>query len=245
VDDQMRTTAHGTGPARRLTSAERLHLKQRVRARATHAEAAHAVGCSEKTVQRVLRQTGGVRTRTSFHSKLHLSLAEREAISRGLVAGASCRQMAAKLGRAILITTVTRNEAANGSRAHSRACRADEWPRRDGVGQRPGSFGSAPVSVRRSSTAFAVAGRRNKLPRDLSTTTQSIPRCGCRAGQSTNLSSYNGAVNVWRSRRQTDFFDPICRVRPELGASQVSTKSGQLQPKLIAHLARFGNIEEK
>jgi IS30 family transposase len=49
----------GSGQAHRLTGAERLELQSRVRAGETHEVAASAVGCSAKSVQRLLVKTGG------------------------------------------------------------------------------------------------------------------------------------------------------------------------------------------
>ena len=77
----------GSGPAHRLTSAERLDLERRVRAGETHRAAAYAVGCSARSVQRLVRATGGVKSRTTPRSALRLSLPEREEISRGDLAG--------------------------------------------------------------------------------------------------------------------------------------------------------------
>jgi IS30 family transposase len=114
----------GSGPAHRLTCAERLELQQRVRAGATHGAAARAVGCSAKSVQRLLRKMGGVKPRTTPRSTLRLSLPEREEISRGLLAGDFCRTIARCLGRSA--STVSRAVAAVGDRAQYRAWRADE-----------------------------------------------------------------------------------------------------------------------
>jgi hypothetical protein len=50
----------GSGPAHRLTKAERLELQHRVRAGESHRAAAISVGCSAKSVQRLLWKTGGV-----------------------------------------------------------------------------------------------------------------------------------------------------------------------------------------
>lgn len=113
----------GSGPAHRLTSAERLELQRRVRAGETHAAAAIAVGCSVKSVQRLLERTGGVKSRATARSALRLSLPEREEISRGLLAGDSCRVIAVRLGRSP--STVTRDVAAGGARVQYRAWRAD------------------------------------------------------------------------------------------------------------------------
>ena len=89
----------GTGTAHRLTSAERLELQRRVRAGETHVMAATTVGCSAKSVQRLLAKTGGIQPRSKPQSALRLALPEREEISRGLLAGETCRCIAARLGR--------------------------------------------------------------------------------------------------------------------------------------------------
>ena len=52
------------------------------------------------SIQGVLSETGGIRPRPRSRSRLALTLAEREEISRGLVAGQSLRLIAASLGRA-------------------------------------------------------------------------------------------------------------------------------------------------
>lgn len=72
----------GSGSAHRLTSTERLELQQRVRAGETHGEAGISVGCSAKSVQRLLRKTGGVKPRKKPQSALRLSLPEREDFPR-------------------------------------------------------------------------------------------------------------------------------------------------------------------
>lgn len=114
----------GSGPAHRLADAERLELQRRVRAGETHLAAAISVGCSAKSVQRLLRKTGGVKPRTKLQSALRLSLPEREEISRGLLGGDSCRVIATRLGRSP--STVSRDVAAGGARAQYRAWRADD-----------------------------------------------------------------------------------------------------------------------
>jgi IS30 family transposase len=57
-------------------------------------------------------------------SELRLSLADREEISRGLIAGAAFAVIAAGVGRAP--STVAREVAANGGRHRYRAHAADE-----------------------------------------------------------------------------------------------------------------------
>ena len=89
----------GSGRPHRLTYAERLELQLRVRAGQTHEVAATALGCSAKSVQRLLVKTGGVKPRSTARSALRLSLPEREEISRGLLMGDSCHVIARRLGR--------------------------------------------------------------------------------------------------------------------------------------------------
>ena len=81
----------GSGPAHRLTCEERRSLLDRVRSGQTHVDAAAAVGCSSKSPQRLLVRTGGVKPRVLRRSDLRLSVAEREEISRELLAGSSLR----------------------------------------------------------------------------------------------------------------------------------------------------------
>ena len=81
------------------------------------------------SIQRILSETGGIRPRQRRRSCLALTLAEREEISRGLVAGHSIRSIAASLSRAP--STVSREIRRNGSRRRYRANKADQaaWDR--------------------------------------------------------------------------------------------------------------------
>ena len=81
------------------------------------------------SVQRILSETGGIRPAPRKRSQLALTLAEREEISRALVAGHSIRSIATSLGRAP--STVSREIERNGGRLHYRANQADQaaWDR--------------------------------------------------------------------------------------------------------------------
>jgi len=81
------------------------------------------------SVQGVLAETGGIRPRPRSRSRLALTLAEREEISRGMVAGRSLRAIAASLDRAP--STVSREISRNRGRRRYRASRADQaaWDR--------------------------------------------------------------------------------------------------------------------
>jgi IS30 family transposase len=80
-------------------------------------------------VQRILAETGGIRPAPRRRSRLALTLAEREEISRGMVAGRSIRMIAATLGRAP--STVSREVRRNGGWHRYRANQAEEaaWDR--------------------------------------------------------------------------------------------------------------------
>lgn len=80
-------------------------------------------------VRRFLAYTGGRRLPPRSRAAGQLTAAEREEVSRGLAAGESCRAVAARLGRAP--STVSREVARNGGRAHYRAgdAEASAWRR--------------------------------------------------------------------------------------------------------------------
>ena len=86
-------------------------------------------GRSHSSIQGVLSRTGGIRPLPRRRSRLSLTLAEREEISRGLSAGDSLRTIATALGRSP--STVSRELHRNGGRRRYRAHAADQaaWDR--------------------------------------------------------------------------------------------------------------------
>ncbi len=84
---------------------------------------------SHSAIQGVLARTGGIRPLQRRRSGLALTLAEREEISRDVVAGQSVRWIATSLGRAP--STVSREINRNGGRRRYRANKADQaaWDR--------------------------------------------------------------------------------------------------------------------
>src|SRR5271154_5507914 len=88
---------------------------------------------NHSSIQGILAPTGGIRPSPRRRSRLALTLAEREEISRAVVAGHSMRSIATQLGRAP--STVSREIKRNDGRESYRASQADEsaW---DG-GRRP------------------------------------------------------------------------------------------------------------
>jgi len=90
---------------------------------------ARDLGRYHSAVQGALSRTGGIRPAPRRRSWLALSLAEREEISRGIVAGHSIRTIASQLGRAP--STVSREIRRNGGQRRYRGNKADEaaWQR--------------------------------------------------------------------------------------------------------------------
>jgi len=96
-------------------------------------ESLHTIGRlferSHTSVRRILAVTGGIRPPPRRRSRLALTLAEREEISRGIVAGYSIRSMASALGRSP--STISRELRRNGGRQQYRANQAEKaaWDR--------------------------------------------------------------------------------------------------------------------
>jgi len=88
---------------------------------------------NHSSIQRILAETGGIRPAPRRRSRWALTLAEREEISRAVVAGHSIRSIAAQLGRAP--STISREIKRNGGQECYRASQADQsaWDR----GRRP------------------------------------------------------------------------------------------------------------
>jgi len=93
-----------------------------------HSIAGH-FGRRHSSVRGILARTGGIRPAQRRRARIALSLAEREEISRGVVAGQSARAIARLLGRAA--STVSREVRRNGGRRGYRANAADQaaWDR--------------------------------------------------------------------------------------------------------------------
>jgi IS30 family transposase len=84
---------------------------------------------NHSSVSRILAETGGIRPAQRCRSAIALSLAEREELSRALVAGQSIRAIACQLGRAP--STISREIQRNGGQGCYRAVQADQatWDR--------------------------------------------------------------------------------------------------------------------
>ena len=84
---------------------------------------------NHSSIQRILAESGGIRPAQRQRSRLALSLAEREEISRSLAAGHPIRRIAQHLGRAP--STISREISRNGGQTSYRANCADDaaWKR--------------------------------------------------------------------------------------------------------------------
>jgi IS30 family transposase len=84
---------------------------------------------NHSSIQRILAETGGIQPAQRHRSRLALTLAEREDISRSVAAGQSIRSVARRLGRAP--STISREITRNGGQECYRASQADQaaWDR--------------------------------------------------------------------------------------------------------------------
>ena len=98
----------------RLTLAEKTELWRRWRRGESLNTIGRALGRIAKVVRYEVTRTGGVPPPARQRSCLALTLAEREAISRGLARGASLRQISRQLRRAP--STVSREVRRHGGR---------------------------------------------------------------------------------------------------------------------------------
>ena len=81
------------------------------------------------SIEGIFSKSGGIRPSPRHRSRLALTLAEREEISRSIIAGDSDRSIARRLGRSP--STISREIERNGDRKHYRASLADQaaWDR--------------------------------------------------------------------------------------------------------------------
>lgn len=106
-----------------LTEEEKAEIWRRYQGGASLRSIHQALRRGSRTVWLFVASTGGMPPVPRTRSPRHLSLREREEISRGLVAEESCRAIARRLGRAP--STVSREIAGHGGRRDYRAHDAD------------------------------------------------------------------------------------------------------------------------
>lgn len=111
------------GRGRKMPVEVRAELLGRLRAGATWAQVQAEFECSHQMVWRVVREAGGMAPVWPSRSCGQLSLADREEISRGLVAGLSFAAIGRRLGK--VTSTISREVNRNGGRDSYRAVAAD------------------------------------------------------------------------------------------------------------------------
>jgi transposase, IS30 family len=106
-----------------MTREDRLLVMALVSSGASAEEAGEAVGCTGRSVRRLVVALGGVKARKRRRSPCRLSLEDREEIRAGLQAGDSFAAIARRIGR--WPSTVSREVNGNGGRGRYRAVAAD------------------------------------------------------------------------------------------------------------------------
>ena len=127
----------------RMTYADRVLVLELLAGGASAEEAGRAVGCSGRSVRRLLVALGGLKTRTRPRSSLRLSLEDREEIRVGLQARDSFAQIARSIGRSA--STVSREVNNNGGRKGYRAVRADGAAYRRALRPKPAKLATIPA----------------------------------------------------------------------------------------------------
>ncbi len=125
----LRGAANETRRRIYYTETQKALMWERWRKGDTLAQIARLFDRYHSSIQGVLARTGGIQPTQRHRSRLALTLAEREEISRAVVAGHSIRSVAARLGRAP--STVSREVRRNGGRQGYLANQADQlaWER--------------------------------------------------------------------------------------------------------------------
>src|SRR6056297_53108 len=111
------------GPGGKMPAGVRADLLAMLRSGATWARVQVEFECSHQMVWIVVREAGGMPPVWPSRSSKHLSLEDREEISRGLRVGESFASIAGRVGRPT--STVSREVNRNGGRDDYRAARAD------------------------------------------------------------------------------------------------------------------------
>jgi len=125
-----------------LTVQEKAEIWREYRAGNSLRSISRTLGRSMEALRALVASTGGRPAVVPRRSRLRLSLGEREEISRGVVAGDSCRLIASRLRRAP--STVSRELTSNGGRQRYRAYRADQAAWRRACRPKPAKLLSRP-----------------------------------------------------------------------------------------------------
>src|ERR1700689_2011978 len=107
----------------RLSLGQKTEIWKRWKAGQTLHEIGRAFDKPHTTIHQFLLPSGGIRPAARRRSRLALTLAEREDISRGIASGSSIREIAGRMNRAA--STVSREVGRHGGRPAYRAHDAD------------------------------------------------------------------------------------------------------------------------
>jgi Helix-turn-helix domain/CENP-B N-terminal DNA-binding domain len=107
----------------RLSPAEKIDIWRRWKCGQSQHEIGRAFGRPHPTIRKILLPCGGIAPAVRRRSRLSLTLAEREYISRGIASDSSIREIAGLLKRSA--STVSREVARHGGRPAYRAHDAD------------------------------------------------------------------------------------------------------------------------
>jgi len=115
--------------SKRFSDAEIVEVWERRAAGELNRVIGRRLGRSGASIRALIEASGGVRPTRRVRTARHLTLGEREEISRGVAAGESIRSIAVGLARSA--STVSRELARNGGRGRYRAHQADRraWDR--------------------------------------------------------------------------------------------------------------------
>ena len=140
---------------RRFTDEERVRIWDMHEAGVPVKRIARMMGRQNASLRALVSQSGGVRPRPRVICERHLSLAERQEISRGLAAGRSFRSIADELNRAP--STLCREVKPNGRRRRYRAVVAEvQLGSVPGAPRWPGWRGAGTSGPQRSQAGCSV-----------------------------------------------------------------------------------------
>src|SRR5271157_1058489 len=112
------------GKRSRLSLTQRTDIWSRWKSGQSLHEIGRAIGKPHSSIRCLLLPRGGIPPAARRRSRLALTLAEREDISRGIASGSSFREIASRLDRAT--STVSREVSRHGGRPVYRAHEADD-----------------------------------------------------------------------------------------------------------------------
>ena len=160
-----------------FTAAQKTELWERWRRGEQMKSIGRELGKRSSSIFSHIRSTGGLTPRSRKRSASALSLAEREDISRGLVAGRSIRMIAHLLGRAA--STVSREIARNGGVSRYRAVAAEKRAWKQALRPKPCKL-MLETKLRKAVTLkLNIIGHRSKLRVGSSATILTARRCTC------------------------------------------------------------------